>query len=210
MWPFLSTASTDSDSGTIVSLKQGDPAGLADLYDRYGRLVYSVVFRILGNAEDAEDVVQEVFLRVWIRADQIDPSRVVLAPWLLAIARNLAVDHFRSTRSRARFIRQAPYDDRYDLVPSPLSFQFPASIDHLQTFTSLPREQRLVMEFAYFQGLSQVEISERVGKPLGTVKTWVRMALCKLRNGMCIQPPREACRTSLRAGALSKPPIRSW
>jgi RNA polymerase sigma-70 factor, ECF subfamily len=192
MGPFLSTPNADSDSGTIVSLKLRDPAGLADLYDRYGRRVYSVVFRILGNVEDAEDVVQEVFLKVWTRADQIDPSIGVLAPWLLTIARNLAVDHFRSTRSRGRFIRQAPYDEGHDLVPTALSSQFSASIDRLQTFTSLPREQRQVMEFAYFQGMSQAEISERVGKPLGTVKTWVRMALCKLRKGRCIQPPQES------------------
>lgn len=85
-------ASPEMDSRTIEGLKRRDPCAMKDLYDRYGRLVYSVVYRIIGNGGETEEIVQETFLRVWTRAHLIDDSRATLGPWVLAIARNLAID----------------------------------------------------------------------------------------------------------------------
>jgi RNA polymerase sigma-70 factor (ECF subfamily) len=191
----LNTANADSDSAIIASLKQRDPAAVADLYDRYGRLVYSLAFHILGNAGDAEDVAQEVFLRVWTRAHLIDSSRGLFAPWLLTVARNLAIDQFRSTRGRDRLIPQGP-GDCYDFVPGLIPFRSPDSTDVLRAFSTLPPNQRQVIEFPYFEGMSQREASERVG----TAKTWVRTALRILSEGMGTQSSQDSAREPFGAG----------
>jgi len=154
---------------------------MSDLYERYGRIVYSVVYRMIGNGGEAEEIVQEVFLRVWTRAHQIDASCGALGPWILTIARNASIDYIRTKSNRAwRF--EPAYSD---LMADPASLG-PTISDRATeirgAFKNLPAEQRNVIELAYFEGLSQSEISERIGRPLGTVKTWARLALGSLRR----------------------------
>ena len=174
-----------SDPDLAARLKRRDPQALADLYDRYGRLAYSLILRIVRDAALAEDLVQETFLRVWNRAQAFDEQRGALGPWLLTVARNRAIDYIRSTDGR--MARSA-----YELV----EMENPALFANLesqmvnsdqariirQALAKLNPTQRNVIELAYFEGLSQTEMAEKMGQPLGTIKTWVRTALRSLRE----------------------------
>jgi RNA polymerase sigma-70 factor (ECF subfamily) len=174
----------EGDAELVVRLQRRDPQALAELYDRYGRLAYSLMVRIVRDGALAEDLVQETFLRVWNRAQSFDAQRGALGPWLLAVARNRAIDYLRSASGRER---------------NALEFE---EVDHPSLYTDMERDilasdkarliraalaklapnQREVIELAYFEGLTQSEMAERMGQPLGTVKTWVRTALKNLRE----------------------------
>ncbi len=166
-------------------LQQRDERAMVDLYDRYGRLAWSVIVAIVRDASLAEDLVQETFLRVWTRIQFFEAGRGALGPWLLAIARNRAIDHIRSVRSRM---------DRgsveLDVASHPSLFvdmeRDIFNTDHARligaAMKKLNANQQRVIELAYYEGLSQTEMAERMGQPLGTVKTWVRTALSTLRD----------------------------
>ena len=166
-------------------LKQRDPRAMADLYDRYGRTAYALVFRIVRNEAVAEDLVQETFLRVWNRIHGFDDERGALGPWVLAVARNRAIDYLRSVDGR-----MAKNAFELDKMEQPVLFtDFEGDILNLdrvrvlrEAFEKLTPNQRLVLELAYYEGLSQTEMAERLKQPLGTVKTWVRTALKLLRE----------------------------
>jgi RNA polymerase sigma-70 factor (ECF subfamily) len=166
-------------------LQRREPQAMADLYDRFGRLAYSVVVAIVRDTGVAEDLVQETFLRVWNRVHAFEAGRGSLGPWLLAIARNRAIDHLRSLT--ARMDRNA-YE--LDLREHPSLFvdmeREVLNTDHARlirkAIAKLSANQQKVIELAYYEGLSQTEMAERMGEPLGTVKTWVRAALKLLRE----------------------------
>ena len=175
----------NADSGLAERLKRREPQAMGDLYDRYGRLAYSLILRIVRDPEMAEDLVQETFIRVWSRAQAFDSERGALGPWLLAVARNRAIDYLRSVDGRmAR--------SSYELV----EMENPALFANLESqvmvselagrvrrvMSKLNSSQRSVIELAYFEGLSQTEMAEKLGQPLGTIKTWVRTALKNLRE----------------------------
>jgi RNA polymerase sigma-70 factor (ECF subfamily) len=172
-----------SDSQIIGGLKERDPTSMSDLYDRYGGMVYAVAYRMVRNRGEAEDLVQERFLRVWTRAHLIDDSRGTLRPWLLTITRNVVIDHVRAKDGCAWRFEPTSYEQ----VPDAASY-CPELAQRrerlLGAFAQLPADQRSAIEFAYFEGLSQSEISERMGRPLGTVKTWLRTALGSLRTSI--------------------------
>jgi RNA polymerase sigma-70 factor (ECF subfamily) len=158
---------------------------MKDLYDRFGRLAYSVVVSIVRDASTAEDLVQETFLRVWNRIHAFEPGRGALGPWLLAIARNRAIDHIRSSASR---IDRNAFE--LDVREHPSLFvdmqREVENTDHARVIRAaiakLNPKQQKVIELAYYEGLSQTEMAERMGEPLGTIKTWVRAALAVLRQ----------------------------
>lgn len=173
-----------NDEELARRLQNREPRAMAELYDRFARLAYSVTLGIVRDPATAEDLVQETFLRAWTRIRAFDAARGALGPWLIAIARNRAVDYLRSTQTRM---------DRN-------SFEFDPS-DHPRLFNDAERNllnaehakileralsklsdnQRKVIELAYYEGLSQTEMAEKLGQPLGTVKTWTRTALQQLR-----------------------------
>jgi RNA polymerase sigma-70 factor (ECF subfamily) len=163
--------------------KREEPA-MADLYDRYGRLAWSVIVAIVRDTSLAEDLVQETFLRVWNRIQFFEPGRGALGPWLLAIARNRAIDHIRSVGSR---LHRTSVE--LDIASHPSLFvdmeRELVNKDHGriigEALKKLNANQQRVIELAYYEGLSQTEMAERMGQPLGTVKTWVRTALTTLR-----------------------------
>jgi len=171
------------DSELVRRLKNREPHAMADLYDRYGRVAYSLICRVVRDAAAAEDLVQETFLRVWNRVQSFDPERGALGPWILTVARNRAIDYLRSVDGRMSAASLDVSDN-----PALVSTFDDASLTldrarRLKTaFEKLNSNQRTVIELAYFEGLSQTEMAERMNQPLGTVKTWVRSALKALRE----------------------------
>lgn len=165
----------------------GDGAALGALYDRYGTSVFSLALRMLGDRQLAEEVVQETFLRVWRQAAAFQMARGTLATWILGIARNLAIDELRRRGARPQ---PAPGDpqERLALLESDEADPAEQAYTHIRhdvvvgALESLPPAQREVLELAYFNGLSQSEIAERLGDPLGTVKTRMRLGLQKLKS----------------------------
>jgi RNA polymerase sigma-70 factor (ECF subfamily) len=182
--PILLALHAEADTDLIGRLQRRDPQALAELYDRYGRLAYSLILRVVRDTGVAEDLVQETFLRVWSRVQGFDADKGSIGPWLLAVARNRAIDYLRSTTGRARNSLEldatdhpALYSDmEKDLLVSDKARRIKAAM------LKLSPNQREVIELAYFEGLSQTEMAARMGQPLGTVKTWVRTALKNLRD----------------------------
>ncbi|HYM09183.1 MAG TPA: sigma-70 family RNA polymerase sigma factor [Bryobacterales bacterium] len=158
---------------------------MAKLYDMFGRVVYALIYRIVQDSGVAEDLVQETFLRVWNQAHAIDPSRGSPAAWLLTVARNRAIDWRRSKAGKPERSVWESYDDER---PGNFLDMEKTLIDSdrvnrvRRAMEKLNENQRFVIEMAYFEGLSQSEMAERMGQPLGTVKTWVRAALKNLRE----------------------------
>jgi len=174
-----------NDGDLARRLKNREPQAMADLYDRYGRLVYALIFRIVRNTGTAEDLVQETFLRVWNRVHGFDAEKGALGAWVTTVARNRAIDYLRSLEGRHN---QTPLE--LERIEQPSLFAGLESqilnLDRVkilkQAFGKLSPNQKLVLELAYYEGLSQSEMADRMKQPLGTVKTWVRTALKELRN----------------------------
>ena len=173
------------DSRLAKRLKNRTPQALSEVYGRYGRLVYSLIYRVVRDPDAAEDLAQETFLRVWNRISSFDPERGALGPWIVTIARNRAIDYLRSAGARipARSLDLA----RMELPALFAGLEDAAlSIDRTRrlksAFEKLSPNQRTVIELAYFEGLSQTEMAERMKQPLGTVRTWVHSALKVLRQ----------------------------
>jgi RNA polymerase sigma-70 factor (ECF subfamily) len=184
-WALLQALRSTGDADLARRLRARDPRVMSTIYDRYGKLAYSLIFRMVRDSAAAEDLVQETFLRVWNRAQSFDAERGALGPWILAVARNRAIDYIRSRDGR---MSAAAVDlDRLENHPLFAKLEDSAlSLDRSRrlkaAFAKLAPHQREVIELAYFEGLSQTEMAERMNQPLGTVKTWVRAALKALRQ----------------------------
>lgn len=176
-----------ADQDAIRRLVAGDTDALAGLYDRHARPIYSLVLRILDDQGEAEDIVQEVFSQAWKQAGRYDPARGTVAAWLLTIARSRAIDRLRSRRAQPGSARAADESAIRDL-PDPSLGQDAAVLTAEQVgrlrsaMSRLPLLQRMAIELAYYEGLTQSEIAERLEQPLGTVKTRIRLGLLKLRD----------------------------
>lgn len=190
--------SLQDDSELIQRLKRREAEAMGALYDRFGKVAFAVIVRIVRNAGVAEDLLQETFLKVWNRVAGFDDSRTSLGPWVLTIARNRAIDYLRSTDSK-----MAQNSCDLEKLERPRFFtDFEANYMSeekiriiRQAFTKLSDNQRKVLELAYFEGLSQTEMATRLAQPLGTIKTWVRTALQLLREELgeeVVQPKAKA------------------
>jgi RNA polymerase sigma-70 factor (ECF subfamily) len=166
-----------------------DETAVADLYDRHSRAIYSVILRILRSPSEAEEVLQEVFVRVWTRADSYDERLGSPTAWLLRIARNRAIDRFRSKRSRPE-TEPAAENQELDRVPTTSPSDNPEALT-MGTATAgairsalagLPESQRALIEAAFFEGYTHQELAARFGVPLGTVKTRIRTGLIVMRE----------------------------
>jgi RNA polymerase sigma-70 factor, ECF subfamily len=172
-----------SELALVERLRNRDPEALEAAYDRYSAVVYSVFLRITRNQSAAEDLVQELFIRVWTHISSFDPSKAALSVWILSIARNLGIDYVRSAQARfsARLqpMEHADRADRKARIEPELVIHRGRTVK--AAFETLNLKQRRVLELAYFQGLSQTEIASHLQEPLGTVKSWMRSALHCLR-----------------------------
>jgi RNA polymerase sigma-70 factor (ECF subfamily) len=176
----------------IERLATRDAAALAALYDRHARPIYSLALRILQDQADAEDVAQEVFAQAWQQAARYDVGRGTVAGWLLNMTRSRAIDLLRARRSGGREVRgdqETPAMASVDPAPRPealaVTAQQAAAVR--AALQRLPALQRVALELAYFDGLSQSEIAAQLDQPLGTVKTRIRLGLLKLREAMVEQ-----------------------
>lgn len=173
----------DDDSALVGRMVDRDADALAELYDRYGRVVFGLLHRMLPGPETAEEVCQDVFHRLWRAAASYQGDRGGVRTWLLAIARNAAID-WRRTRGK-RVERDTALDEALPLVALGTVEEIVAERLRAQRVRSLvaglPGEQRRCIELAYWGGLSQQEVAERTATPLGTVKSRIRLGMAKLR-----------------------------
>ena len=164
----------ENDHVLLSGIQSGDETALTRLFHRHSRLVFSVAMRVLQEREDAEDVLQEVFMQIWKRPPVIDDTHQSAGPLLAVMARNRAVDHVRKRK------HMQPVDD----LPLPSSVDLEASSEQRlllgrvrEIVKELPQEQQTALNLAFFQGLTHTEIAASTGTPLGTVKTRIRAAV---------------------------------
>jgi RNA polymerase sigma-70 factor (ECF subfamily) len=170
----------------VERLRAQDQTALDTLYERYSKVVYAIALRIIGQAADAEDVVVDSFWQVWQQAASYDASRGQLRTWIVTIARSRALDRLRALRrsplADAEEVDVAGREVVADDDPEQAAWLAQQSSIVRTALASLPREQREALELAYYHGLSQSEVAERLGEPLGTIKTRIRLGMMKLRE----------------------------
>jgi RNA polymerase sigma-70 factor, ECF subfamily len=174
-------SSHGSDEAVLNRLAQRDESALAELYDRHGRTAFALAHRMVGDAETAEEVVQEAFLAIWRRAETYRQERGAVRSWLLAVVRNRAIDVIRARESRPRTTTIDDLPIAASDNPEQQALTLAAGSVVRAAVAALPAEQRTAVELAYFAGLSYPEIAARIGVPLGTVKSRLRLALDRLR-----------------------------
>jgi RNA polymerase sigma-70 factor (ECF subfamily) len=166
---------TATAASLIRRLRSGDHKALGEFYDQYAGLVNGLAIRILRDPAEAEDTVQEVFVQVWKQAARFDPSRGTPQAWLCTMARTRALDRLRKRTSR----REEPEEAAPAANPAPRNEE---ALAVRRALDGLPQDQRRALELAYYEGLTQSEIAERLAEPLGTVKTRIRTAMIRLRG----------------------------
>jgi len=178
-------SSTWSDEQLVNALMRGESWVMAALYDRYARLVFALAFKILNDRAAAEETVQEVFVKVWRRAKDFDASRGKFSSWLTGIVHHHAIDELRRRR-----VRPAATEDETAAFDVPDGGPAPHDLA-VQSFerqrirgalSAIPPEQRRAIEMAYLEGLTQQEIADALGEPLGTIKTRMRLGMQKLKT----------------------------
>jgi RNA polymerase sigma-70 factor, ECF subfamily len=183
--PIINQQSTDLEIFLAIQAQQVKALDL--LYDRYSKLVYSTAAQVLNNIEEAEEVTQETFLRLWQRSEIYQPKRGSLSGFLFTMARSRSLDRLRSRQARQQKIQRIQtFSDYVSDYNPPLEFVTVEERSNLvrAALQQLSQDDRQLLETAYYEGLSQSEIAKRHGIPLGTVKSRARQALKKLRAAL--------------------------
>jgi RNA polymerase sigma-70 factor, ECF subfamily len=176
-------AQDNNDVALIQAIAARDETALAQLYDRYRVILFGLLMRILNNRQEAEDVLQEVFLQVWRKAADYDENRGRPFTWLVTLGRSRGIDRLRSLATRER-ITEAGAKEASEEISDAAGDAFRSEQRSLvnDALAQLPNEQKQTLILAYFDGLTQSEIAARLGAPLGTVKTRMRTGMMKLRE----------------------------
>ena len=170
----------------MARLAAGDASVVGSLYDRHARAVFSLAIRVLGDRADAEEIVQDVFAQVWSQAARFDAARGTFAAWVLMMTRSRAIDRLRARRAGGASVAAETVAEPVDPIPTQeQSVIAGEDVDRVRgALQDLNASQREAIELAYYEGLSQSEIAERLQEPLGTVKTRIRSGLLKLRAAL--------------------------
>jgi RNA polymerase sigma-70 factor (ECF subfamily) len=184
----VTTLNHSDDLTLLQRIAARDDTAMAELYDRHRRMAYAIILRILQSPSDAEEVLQETFVRVWSRAETYDGRLGSPAAWMVRIARNRAIDRLRARHARADVNAPVPVADEARPVELP-TLETPETVLHSThaaltvrgAVAALPAAQRALIEAAFFEGYTHQELSARFGMPLGTVKTRIRTGLVSLR-----------------------------
>ena len=179
-----------ADTTLIARIVARDASAVGELYDLYSRLLYGLILRILRDRGEAEEVLQEVFVVAWNRADTYDHRLGSPAAWLVRIARNRAIDRLRANTARMRAVESVPFDLHAPENPETNAWLGKQQRAVARALDLIPREQRDLIEDAYFLGLTQSELAQRHHLPLGTVKTRIRTGLLTLRQQLSRGPVR--------------------
>jgi RNA polymerase sigma-70 factor (ECF subfamily) len=177
-----------ANAALIQRMAGGDRDALAELYDKLSKPLYSTARHILNDAAEAQDVVHDVFLSLWENASSFDSGRGAAFSWAVTLTRNRAIDRLRSRANRARLLgKSIPDDLGYDEDAASLGGIEKADLGDRATavrtaLADLPAEQQKALELAFFSGLTQKEIAEKLSEPIGTIKARIRRGLIKLRD----------------------------
>jgi RNA polymerase sigma-70 factor, ECF subfamily len=180
------TDERDVDARLAERIRAGEAEALGELYDRYASMALGVALRVVGDREEAEDVVHDAFVAVWRKIDRFDAGRGSLRAWLMTVVRNRAIDRIRGRRAS---IDVDDADERSLLRTGPnptweTALQNTSAVEVHAALTSLPDEQRRAVELAYFEGYTYREVAELMGVPHGTASGRLRLALGKLRDAL--------------------------
>jgi RNA polymerase sigma-70 factor (ECF subfamily) len=184
--PLQPAKSSPGDLDLVRAITDGDKAALGSLYDRYGRLVFSLAASISGDDASAEEITQDIFTQVWYKAATYQPELAAVSTWLTSMTRHRSIDLIRRLKVRPEGHQINWEDESTPEIPAETNVEGQAETD-LQSqrlrhaMSALPEDQRHVLVLAYFQGYTQQEIAEICHEPLGTIKTRVRLAMQKLR-----------------------------
>jgi len=169
--------SSPSDHELMDRVRSQDSAALADLYDRHAPQCLALGERVLRERAESEDVLQEIFVRVWNEPDGYSPARGSVTAWLMSMMRSRSIDRLRRRGTRRRAAERAA-----EQVPAYATAPGRRSSTIVEAVEGLPTDQRLTIELAYFEGLTQTEIASRLQQPLGTIKSRLRLGMKKLRE----------------------------
>ncbi len=182
----LMNAKDDADLRLMQRVATNSPDAVAELYDRFGSLVYRLAYQVMPTRSDADDAVQEVFVRLWRTADRYDPKRAALVTWVMLISRRHLVDRLRRARAR---VRAGVLDERQSQGASPQTSTGESSMERDERFAALmervaklPELQRTVVTRAYLGGQTLRQIGEELNTPIGTIKSALSRALVRLRE----------------------------
>jgi len=168
----------------LPAVARGDVSAFEALYDRHASTIYALLLRILSNADDAQEVLQETFVKAWTSAKMFDAVRGSEIAWLISIARSRGIDRLRSRKIRGDREDEAgrEFSIRSNAIAPDYAVQSQERVAVRGALSELPDAQRVALELAYFDGLSQSEIAARLGEPLGTIKTRMQLGMKKLRD----------------------------
>ena len=202
--PVRMSSAADNSSATdaareqaelMLAIARRDKAALGRLYDLLSRPLYALALKVTNDTADAQDIVQDVFLQLWQKGADYSPSRGSVFSWAATLTRNRAIDRIRMRKRRKEIVHESADDilpgndtgTSANTAADALGLQEQA-VSVRAALTSLPREQRSAIELAFFTGLTQQEIAERLHEPLGTIKARIRRGLIKLRDTLSLRP----------------------
>jgi RNA polymerase sigma-70 factor, ECF subfamily len=178
-----------ADREMLERIGRGDQSAFSALYDRLSRPLYSLALRMLGDAGDAQDALQDVFLQIWSRAATYNPEQSTVFSWTVLLTRSRVIDRLRARKRRLRVVDRAPGDEDANVADASTMESGADNADKndeaarvRSVLNNLPLEQREAIELAFFGDLTHHEIAARLGEPLGTIKARIRRGLLKLRE----------------------------
>jgi RNA polymerase sigma-70 factor, ECF subfamily len=178
----------ERDVELLRRIGDGDRSAFSNFYDQYSGLLFSIAVKILNDAKEAEDVLQEVFMQIWNKADAYDPLLGKPASWAVTLTRNKAIDRIRASNRRSKLLEQATLEAGAFPDDSPSANEKLHGKENAEIIRSvvaaLPPDQRRAIELAFFSGLTQDEISKTLQEPLGTIKARIRRGMLKLREDL--------------------------